>query len=324
MRQAPRVSATLITALAVIITAAGCGNGSTNAGAKSDYPVKPISIAVESSPGSPVDVMARQIGKLGQQYLGTSVVVETKSGGGSALQLQYLKSKPADGYALGTATRSLITSFDTTLKQQYTPSDFVFVCQLELDPYVIAVNADSNIKSLKDLVSVAKSNPQYSLGGFGGASAFSLLTRQFAKQAGFTPNYVPFDGGSAAVTAALGNQVNAVVTNISNVVQQVKANKLRVLAVTTAAPVPSLPGVPTFQALGYKDMVLSHWRGIYAKAGTPQSVIDTLDAGFKKMLDDPGFQQYLTDSGLQPGFLDSAAFEKEVKADLQSVAQQLK
>lgn len=310
----------------VMLTLGSCGAkpGASTQDAAKNYPSKPFTIVVESTPGSPVDVMARQIGKYSKKYLGQTAVVENKSAGDGATQLQTVKSSPADGYVLGTATRSLMTSFNTTLKGKYSVDDFTFVSQIQTDPYVIAVNSSSNIRSLDDLIKAAKKNPKYSLGGFGAGSAFSLFTDQLGKQAGFKPNYVPFDGGAAAVTAVLGNQVDSVVTNVSNVAQQVKAKKLRVLAVSSASTDATLgSGVPTFKSLGYKNMVLGHWRGIFVKKGTPGPVVTKLDTGLKKMMQDPGFQKYMTTSGLAPSYLDTADFQKKVSQDVVTTGKQL-
>lgn len=323
-----RIAPVVVITLTVVLSACGAKgstSGSSTDAAADGFPSKPFTIVVESTPGSPVDVLARQIGKYSEKYLGQSVVVDNKPGGGSATQLQAIKTSEGKGYTLGTGTRSLMTSLNTTLKGKYSVDDFVFVAQLQRDPYVFAVNASSDVKNLEDMVQRAKAEPKYSLGGFGAQSAFSLLADQFGKQAGFKPNYVPFDGGAAAVTAVLGNQIDAVVTNVSNVAPQVKAKKLRVLAVTSDQPDPAIgTEVPTFTSLGYKNAVLSHWRGIFVKAGTPNAVVAKLDEGFKKMLADPGFLQYLTEVGLTPGYLDHVAFQQQVKKDVADIDEQLK
>ena len=141
------------------------------------YPSKPIMLISWSAAGSPVDVMARQAAKLSTKYLGQQMLVEDKTGGGTANAITYLFGQPTDGYTLLAVTDSLIVGLNTTLKGKFTLDQFDFIGQLVVDPYVIAVSADSPLKTWNDLVSASKTS-NLTIGGAFAESAESFFARR--------------------------------------------------------------------------------------------------------------------------------------------------
>ncbi|MDN5345346.1 MAG: hypothetical protein PWQ18_1460 [Clostridia bacterium] len=282
------------------------------------FPTKPITILCQSAAGSPVDIMARQLAKYAEKYLGQPLVVEQKTGGGTANQQVALKEAPADGYTLATITPSHVGDWNNTLKGKFGIDDFVYITRVQIDPYVVVVNANSKFKTLKELVDWAKQNPgKLKAGGFGPkGSGHYVAFDMLAQAGGFTYTWVPYDGGSAAVTALLGGtNIDVCNTNPGNVIEHVKAGKLRVLGVLSDKRVPALPDVPTYSEAGFNvDTSWAQWRGIYAKAGTPKEVVDKLNEAFLKAIKEPEFQKYLQDTDQLDGSMGPEEFTKLVKS----------
>lgn len=285
------------------------------------YPAKPITLISWSAAGSPVDVMARQAAKLSSKYLGQQIVVEDKTGGGTANAISYLFAQPTDGYTLLAVTDSLIVSLNTTLKNKYSVDQFDFLGQLVVDPYVIAVNTESPLKTWNDLVAASK-NSNLTIGGPFAESAESFFARDMGATAGVKFEWVPFSGGAPATAAALGGHIGAVCTNISGVSNFVAAGQMRVLAISTANPLPSLPTTPTFASLGYKNLTNAHWRGIAAKKGLPADVRAKIIDFTKKVTLDPDFKSYCEKVHLTDRFADPNEIAKNV-ADQQATVQKL-
>ena len=267
------------------------------------YPTKPILLISWSAAGSPVDVMAREAAKLSTKYLGQQMVVDDKTGGGTANAISYLFGQPADGYTLLAVTDSLIVGLDTTLKGKYALDQFDFIGQMVVDPYVIAVSADSPLKSWNDLVAASKTS-NLTIGGAFAESAESFFARDMGAKTGVKFDWVPYSGGAPATAAALGNHINAVCTNISGVANFAAAGQMRVLVISTAQPVAALPNTPTFASLGYKSLTNAHWRGIAAKKGLPADVRGKLVNFTKQVTLDDEFKSYCEKVHLTDQFAD--------------------
>lgn len=283
-----------------------------------NFPTKPIEILCQSAAGSPVDVMARQLAKYAEKYLGQPLVVVQKTGGGTANQQVAIKEAPADGYTLGTITPSTVGDWHGALKGKFGFNDYVYITRVQVDPYIIAVNANSKFKTLKDMVEWAKQNPgKLRAGGFGPkGSGHQVAFDMLAKAAGFSYTWVPYDGGAEAVAALLGGtNIDVCNTNPGNVIEHVKAGKLRVLGVLSDKRIPALPDVPTYAEAGYQvDTSWAQWRGIYGKAGIPQEIVNKLSDAFLKAIKEPEFQKYLQDTNQLDGSMGPEEFTKVVKA----------
>ena len=149
-----------------------------------------------------------------------------------------------------------------------------------------------------------------------------MVAAVLAKQRGFSITWIPYSGGSEAVTALLGGNVEAVLTNLSQVVPLVDAGKLRILGATTAKPVEN-PSAPSFAAMGYESMVRSLWRGFIAKAGTDNGRLNTLSMAFDKLTSDPDYMNYVQKEHIAVEYLGADAFRKSVEASMQINAAEL-
>jgi putative tricarboxylic transport membrane protein len=286
------------------------------------YPTKPIVIVSWSAAGSPIDVMNREIAKLAPKYLGQQMVAEDKTGGGTANAIAYVMSQPADGYTILGVTDSIVVALNTTLKGKFTLDQFDFLGELVSDPYVIAVRSESPLKSWADLVRATKTS-NFTIGGPFAESAESFFARDMGATTGIKFQWVPFAGGAPSVAAALGGHVDAVCTNVSAVANFVAAGQMRVLAVSTPAPISALPGTPTFASLGYKSLTNAHWRGVAAKAGLPADVRSKLLAFVKAVADDPDFKSYTQKLHLTEHYADPQALAKTIAAQNATIQRQI-
>ena len=283
---------------------------------------KTINLISWSAAGSPKDVMARQVAKTLKKQHGWNVVVTDMVGGGGAVALQYLLKQPADGLNVIAASGSLEVALETTLKSSFKASDFDFVSQIQTDPLVLAVAADSPFRSMADLVKAGKAKP-VTISGFGASSAEHLFASSLAKQGGFSMNWLPYSGGSKAVMAAMGHNADAVLGNLSESIPLAGSGRLRILGAATAESLTD-PKAPSFQSLGYHDAVRSLWRGFIVKAKTPEADIAALSKALEHLTDDPDYVAYTKASHIQVAYLGPADFEKNVQKNMAQVALDLK
>jgi tripartite-type tricarboxylate transporter receptor subunit TctC len=316
------------------ITVTGCASGSktsennsSNAGskeaAKLDWPKKPITILVWSKAGSGVDVMGRQAAKFLEKKLGQPVVVENNTGGDGAAAMQAIRSKPADGYTIGVNTRSQMISLNTDLKNQFKLDDFQFISINEGDPYALVVLPNTGLDTLEDIAKNAKASGSFPIGGFGANSAHQIFTQDLAKAAGFSFEWIPYAGGSEAVTQLLGGHIKAALTNVGQVLEHVKAGKMKIVAVSTAKRMNELPDTPTFNELGFPELESSHWRGFYVKNGTPKEIIAKYDELFKELSEDEEWKKYLEANGLTNDFMPSSESQPFVQKEFEVIGKKL-
>jgi tripartite-type tricarboxylate transporter receptor subunit TctC len=282
---------------------------------------KTINLVSWSAAGSPKDVMARQVAKTWNQQHGWNVVVTDMVGGGGAVALQYLLKQPADGYTVIAASGSMEVALATTLKRSFKVKDFAYVSQIQTDPFVLAVAVDSPLKTLDDLIKSGQSKP-VTISGFGSSSEERLAANAIAQQGKFKMNWVPYGGGSEAITAAMGHNADAVLANLSEAKTLVRSGRLRMLAATTEEPLAD-PATPSFKSLGYHDMVRSLWRGFIVKAGTDPARIAALDKALAHLVDDSDYVKYTRVSNIEVAYLGPDAFAKKVAADVAQAVHEL-
>ncbi|MDN5346926.1 MAG: putative tricarboxylic transport rane protein [Clostridia bacterium] len=320
-----------------LVFLAGCGGGGkTGAGAgesasapkgaekpkeekpKVNFPTKPITLICWSSPGSPVDVMSRQISKVGEKYLGQPINVLTKQGGGGADAVTYLLKQPKDGYTILAATASLAGLFNRE-GIPFKPDDIQPIIGVQADPYCIIVPGNSPFKSFQELLEYGQKNPgKVTISGPFAAGAhhvrFYQLQKIIKQKTGkaFDVTWVPFEGGSEAVANVMGGHSVAGHTNPGNIKAQVAAGKLKILSVSSEKRLDSFPDVPTYKEMGY-DFVAYHWRGIVGPKGMPQEVVDILYQKLKQAIEDPEFQKYIKSVEMISWPVSPSEFDKEIR-----------
>lgn len=286
--------------------------------AHAEFPEKPIRYILHASPGGGTDLMVRHLAAGLEQKFGWKVVVENLSGGRTAKQMAVLTRAEPDGYTIGSVTASGIGVWNTALKQ-YRVDDLEWVVRVVQEPYVIAVNAKSEFKTLKELLDFMKANPgKASLAGaIGRGSADHIMWEMLAEAAGVPSanvNYTSFDSQREAATQLVGGHVTTNINFVDILKAHADAGSVRILAVFADERVPALPDVPTAKEAGVD--VFTGWqqfRGIIAPKGTPLEIQEKIATSVKAVMETPDFQKYLDSAQLQAGYMGPKEFKAFAK-----------
>ena len=267
-----------------------------------DYPSRPIELIVGFPPGGPTDIAGRVIGDGLSRQLKQPVVVINKGGAGGTTAAGYVaKSKP-DGYTLMVDVESVHTRAPAIYKAlSYDPvKDFAPIAKLAKQRVLLVVHPSLPVKNVKDLIALAKAQPgklnysgTYSASSHIGGALFNLLN-------GVDMVMVPYPGGSQPISELIGGVVQAGFFTESTVAQHVRAGKLRALAVVADERSTAFPDLPTVKEAGGAPMDVSPWFGIVAPAGTPQPIVDKLEAALQRVVEDKEFSQKLSTIGAVP------------------------
>ncbi|MFA7668706.1 MAG: tripartite tricarboxylate transporter substrate binding protein [Burkholderiaceae bacterium] len=285
--------------------------------AESAYPSKAVSWVVPFPPGGVVDNFVRKAARELESELGQTIVVENKPGAAGMVGTQYVARAPADGYTLLTGTQgTMAANMALYEKLQYNvETDFVQVHGLtDLVP-VLWVRADSQYKTVQDLVDYAKKNPGALTMASSGVGALNFMTmEQFRSETDIQITHIPYKGSVPALTDIAGGVVDAMFDYSSSAQALVDAGRLRGVAVAGKNRSPSQPNVPTTAEAGYPGVNLMGWLSVVAPAGTPDAVVQRLSDAFGKILKNPELVKFYENYDARPLMYDSAglaAFTKE-------------
>jgi len=264
------------------------------------YPSRPIHVIVGFTPGAAADITARVLGESIGPILGQRIVVENKPGAGSSIAAAYVGHETKDGYTLFLATLSIIVnqiinpnpSFDLV-------RDLAPIALLASVPVILVVNPDSDIRSVADLIALAKSKPDQVLHATVVGSLPHLASELFAQRAGIRWTQVPFQGSPQTVTDVIAGRTLATFSPASTVIGQITAGKLRPLASATHKRSRALPDVPTLEEEGMADFDTSLWFGLLGPTGTPRPIIDKLADAAPKAMQMPKAQEALRKQGFE-------------------------
>jgi tripartite-type tricarboxylate transporter receptor subunit TctC len=262
------------------------------------YPDRPVRIVVGFPPGGSSDTVARVVAQHLSPLLGQPVVVENKPGAGGVIGSDAVAKAPPDGYTLLLATAGHSTAAAIMQKLPFDAiRDFAWITTVTTYPFAIATAADSQIKSLPDLIQKAKAAPgkiTYSSAGVG--TSHHLLGEWLSSLAGIEMNHIPFKGGTSPLTEVLAGRVDVMVETMTLVLPHIKSGKLRGLAVTSPEAKDYLPDVPPASKT-VPGLVFQSWLGIAAPAGTPAPIVQRLNSDLKKTLSEPEVQKRLAALG---------------------------
>ena len=265
------------------------------------YPTKPVRVIVGFPPGSGADITARVIGaKLGDA-LGQQVVVDNRPGAASNIAAELAAKAPADGYTLfiGTVANTINATLYPRLPFDFA-QDFAPVALTTAAPNVLVVHTSVPAKSVKELIALAKGRPgQLNYASAGTGTAPHLSGELFNAMAGVRMVHIPYKGSPPAVTDLLAGEVALMFSPSSTVLPHVKTGRLRALAVTTAARLPSLPELPTVAESGLKGYETITWFGFVAPAKTPQAIVARLNAEIVKVLALPDVRNQFAIQGIE-------------------------
>jgi tripartite-type tricarboxylate transporter receptor subunit TctC len=268
--------------------------------AQDKFPQRPITLVVPSAPGGTTDFTARLIGDNLSRALGQPVIVDNKPGGAGNIGNQLVAKARPDGYTLLVAYSGYqVGNPHLFAKAGWDPiKDFAPVAMLTRAPQVIVTRANLPANTLTELISYAKAHPgQLNYASSGNGSIQHIAGELFKQLTGTFITHIPYRGAGPAVQDLMGGQVDLFITTPAAVVQQVKAGKLKALAVTSSTRLAALPQVPTAVEAGLKGYTLDSWFALYAPAGTPADVIQTLNTEIGKVLAMPDTRRRAEEAG---------------------------
>lgn len=270
------------------------------AAAAQGYPAKPIRLIVPFPPGGGTDIAARSVASALSDSARWTFVLENKPGAGGNLGVEQAVKSPPDGYTLVIGqTSNLAINPTLYAKLPYDPlKDLSPVVLLVSAPVVLVVAANSRYRSLGDLLAAAKTDPGgVTFASPGNGTVSHLAGELLQRAAGAKLTHVPYKGAAQALTDTLGGQVQSFLSSVPSALSQIRAGRLRAIAVTSAKRAAELPGVPTFAESGYPGFEASTWYGLLAPAGTPVPVVAKLNAEVNRVLETPEVRGRLAAEG---------------------------
>jgi len=271
--------------------------------AQSEYPNKPLRLIVPFPPGGSTDIIGRIVAQRLGEKLGQQIIVDNRGGAGGTIGTDAAAKAAPDGYTLAVGTTSThAVAPGAYSKLGYDPvRDFAPVSLVAVTPYLLVVNAQVPAKSLKEFVTLAKSQPgKLNYASAGAGSTTHLAMEMLKDVAAINVVHIPYKGNGPAEVAVLAGEVQTIFGSMPALLAQVKANKLRPLAVGTARRSPAVPDVPTVAELGYPGFEAALWLGIVAPAGTPASAIGRLSRELKDIVATPAFREAMDKNGAEP------------------------
>jgi len=284
--------------------------------AQAQYPDKPIRILVPFAAGGLSDNVARQVALKIAEQTGKTLIVENRTGAGGRIAYEAGAKATPDGYTIVTTDATYTTLpgiFGSKLPWEH--GDLTPVILVAQMPFVIVVKSDSKIKTLQDLVALAKANPKkinYGSSGNGGVN--HLVTELFSKTAGISMQQIPYKGMGDAVVGILGNQVDLMITAIPTGLPQVTAGKMTALAVSSAKRAAAAPQIPTAVEQGV-PFVTNNWIGFTVARGSPKEAYDWMAKATLAAMATPDLQQRIAAMGAEPNLLVGEEYGKMIASE---------
>ena len=285
-----------------MLTALLLGLATTSAALAQAWPAKPVTLLVPFPPGGSTDMIARTLGPKLQEKLGGSFIVDNKAGAGGTVGAALVKRAPADGSTiLVTSLGPLVIGPHLIKGVAYDAlKDFDYVTVAVQAPNVLAVPAASPHKTVADVLAFHKANPgKMSFASAGNGTSDHLTAELFWQMTGTTGLHIPYKGGAPAMSDLLGGQVDATFMNINTGLPNIKAGKLRALAITSSKRSPLLPDVPTMEELGIKGTTVYSWQAVAAPKGLPADIKAKLHEAIVAGLNDPVVKAKLLELGFE-------------------------
>ncbi|MEJ8857652.1 tripartite tricarboxylate transporter substrate binding protein [Variovorax robiniae] len=285
------------------------------ASAQSAWPDKPVRLIVPYSPGGTTDYAARQIAQKLTEQTGKSFYVENKAGASGMIGSDLVAKAAPDGgtFLVNDTTYAMLPHLYKKMPWDHA-TGLVPVTNIVDTPLALVVGAASPYKTVEQLIDAARKSPDKLTFGSGGIGSSTHLGGELFKQNGkVSLTHVPYKGAGEAMLGVVSGQVDVLVTAAPTAIAQINGGKIRALLVTSPKRIAALPDVPTSAEAGLKGFTATNWFGIAAPKGTPQAIIDKMQAEVKKALASPDLVKRFAEQGAEPGGLSVADFQKFVR-----------
>ena len=297
------------------------------ASAAQGFPVRPMKIIVPFPPGAATDLLARTVAQRLSTAFGQPVVVENKAGATGTIGSSLVAGSPPDGYTLLMATTSTHGIAPNLYKKPpYHPvNDFEPVSLVGWTPNVLVVHPSVPASSVKELVALAKSREgKMTFASSGSGSSIHLAGELFKSMAGVEMLHVPYKGAAPALTDVMGGQVDVMFDTVAQALPQIKAGKLKALAVTTSRRSSALPDVPTVAEAGLPGYEMAGWIGLLAPKGTPAEAVERIHGEVVKIVNTPEVRERMVAAGVELAGTTPEEFRRVLTTELPKYARVMK
>ena len=297
-----------------LVLGSAFAQGTAEASADS-YPSGPVSIIVPYSAGGGTDLVARALADAAKADFPRNITVENRTGGGGAVGMSYGANARADGSVITMITVELVTLPHTGTGAGLTYDQFTPIMMVNSAYSAVTVRSDSPYNTLNEFLNAAKTRTMR-VGNSGVGAIWHLAAAGLGKAAGVNFNHIPFDGAAPAITSLLGGHIDAVTVSYAEVVSQINAGNLKVLAVLAPERIAATPNIPTAKELGY-DVAIGTWRGLAVPKNTPQPIVDKISGIFNKAVKANSFVSFMNNSNNIIDVLDSKTYAAKLQQDNQ-------
>jgi tripartite-type tricarboxylate transporter receptor subunit TctC len=283
------------------------------------FPSKPVRIIAPFPPGAGTDTLARTLAGPLTKSLGQNIVVENRPGGGTVVGTEVVARSPADGHTLLIIANSFTINPAVRSKLPYdSRKDFAGVARIASTPMVFAVHPSLPVKTLKELIALARARPgELTWASSGAGTGHHLAGELFKSLAKIDMIHVPYQGGAPAALAVVGGHTSVLLVNVLSVAPQAAAGRLRPLAVTSPARVDVLKEIPTVAESGFPGFDTSIWFGSVVPGATPKEAVNRLSAEILRALQLPEVKDVIAKGGLNPAPLGAGDFDAFLRAETQ-------
>jgi tripartite-type tricarboxylate transporter receptor subunit TctC len=287
--------------------------------ARAEYPEKPVRLIINAAPGGAADSTARVVAAELARRLGQPFVIDNKPGASGAIGLDVVAKAAPDGYVIG--NNNLATFIVGALTAKHLPyrieQDFTPIATLFTQPNIVGVTPGLPVKTLNELVAYAKANPnKIAYGSTGQGTSLHVLTEMLRMNTGIEMVHAPYKSAPAAEGDLAAGHIQLMISNFTSMEPQVKAGRIRALAITSATRSPRLPDVPTVAQAGAPYLEMVTWGGIVGPKGLPPAVVKKLNTTINEILLDPNVKKQFEAMGSESAVKSPEQFEAMIKSDL--------
>jgi tripartite-type tricarboxylate transporter receptor subunit TctC len=291
-----------------------------------NYPSKTVRIIVPYPPGGTSDILARLLSPKLNETFGQPVVVDNRPGANGNIGADMVAKSAPDGHTMLLADLGALTISPSIYKLPFDPvRDFAPVTMVTYSPHLLAVHPSVPVKTVKELVALAKSKPgllNFGVSGIGGAPHLAGVA--FEAQTGVKWTYIPYKGGADAIIGLASGQADAIFNGMLATYPHVKSGKLKLIAVSSAKRVAAIPDVPTVAEAGLMGFETGSWQGVVAPAGTPKEVVGRLNTEIVRILNTPGMKDNLAKQGAEVYTMTSEQLGNWLKSEIEKWAKVVK